>query len=495
MRHAFTRSCAVVATMFIASCDDDDTLGPSSTVEAVAVIPSIFSMIVGDTLRLSIIARGEVGNPITGLPVVWETSSASVLTVSESGLVAAVGSGAANITATAGGRVGTAAVAVSPRFGAAAFTSVTAGGGHTCALTANGRAYCWGRDDNGQLGVAPPSTICLPDQGPSPCGLVPFPVDGGLSFTQLTAGEAHTCGLTSDGSAWCWGSNSDGQLGDGSFTSRHAPVAVSGALKFASIEAGDLLTCGVTTTGAVWCWGANSKGQLGDGTTTRRSTPVTVTAPAGVFFQQVVSGGSDHRDFTCALTVGGNVYCWGDNDRGQLGRGTFDLAPHPTPAPVVGALMFTSIAAGFGDHTCGITSTGSTHCWGGNTRGELGDGSNLDSYQPLAVSGGTAFQKMSIGGGFIGTGFTCGLTSAGVAWCWGENYFGSLGDGSTVNSRRAPVRVTGGQLFESVSAGHQHACGRTLDGTVYCWGSGRTGQCGNNYAFVSRVPVKVFGQP
>jgi alpha-tubulin suppressor-like RCC1 family protein len=490
----FGRSCIVLAATLMASCvDDDDASGPSSVVETVSVIPGAFSMIVGDTVRLTSIARGEVGNPIAGVPVVWESSSASVLTVSSTGLVTAVGAGAANITATVDGKAGIASVAVSPRFPPAAFASVTAGGAHTCGLTASGTAYCWGRDESGQLGVPAPLTLCLPEEGGFPCGLVPFLVDGGISFSQLTAGESHTCGLTSDGSAWCWGNNAHGQLGDDSFASRHAPVAVATSLKFVSIEAGIAHTCGLTSAGAAWCWGWNDSGQLGDGTTERRSTPVQVAVPAGVTFQQLAPGGGAYRDFTCGLAGSGTTYCWGSNARGQLGRGTQDFDPHPSPAPLSGNLTFTSIAAGFGNQACGLTSAGSAYCWGGNGAGELGDGSVGDSFQPVAVSGGIAFQKLAIGGN-IEAGITCGLTSAGAAHCWGYNTFGSLGDGTTV-SRRTPVAVTGGWQFESISVGMLHACARTVSGTLYCWGSGRTGQCGINYATMSPVPVKVSGQP
>jgi alpha-tubulin suppressor-like RCC1 family protein len=479
----------ILAALFVASCDDDDALGPSSAVETVAVIPGVFSMIVGDTLRISIIARGEVGNPITGLPVLWETSSPSVVTISTTGLVTAVGPGAASITATAEGIPGTASVTVSPRFAAAAFTSIAAGGAHTCALTGSGGAYCWGRDESGQLGVPPPSTICLPDQGGFPCGLVPFPVNGGLSFVQLAAGDSHTCGLTSDGSAWCWGSNSEGQLGDNSFTSRNAPVAVATALRFTSIDAGYRHTCGLTSGGVAWCWGRNNEGQLGDGSTTRRSTPVQVAMPVGVAWQQIVAAGGNERAFTCALADGGKAYCWGSNGRGQLGRGTQDFDPHSTPAAVSGALTFASIAGGLSDHACALTLAGAAYCWGGNSFGELGDGSGVESFRPLAVIGGIAFQKLA-----TGSGVTCALTSAGAAYCWGQNVLGAVGDGTTA-TRRTPVPVIGGRQFESISTGYQHVCARTVTGTLYCWGSGRTGQLGINNATTTTVPVKVTGQP
>jgi len=495
MRRTFGCSCVLLAAILTASCDgDDDALGPSSVVETVAVIPGVFSMIVGDTLRLVSIARGDIGNPIAGRPIAWETSSPNVVTVSETGLVKALGAGAANINATIEGVVGTATVMVSPKFDNAAFASVTAGGAHTCAVTATGTAHCWGRDESGQLGVPPPLTICLPDEGGFPCGLVPFPVAGGLSFAQLTAGDAHTCGLTSNGSAWCWGNNAYGQLGDSSFTSRNAPVAVSTGVKFASIEAGDSHTCGLTSGGAAWCWGRNNSGQLGDGTTApSRSTPVAVVMPVGATFQQIAPGGSDSRGFTCGVTTSGTTYCWGSNARGQLGQGTRDFTRHPLPAPVSGGLAFTLLATGLGDHACGLTVAGAAYCWGGNSDGALGDGSTIDSFLPLAVSGGLSFQKLATGGNEE-LGLTCGLTTTAAAYCWGENGVGTVGDGST-SGRRTPVAVAGGRQFESITMGFRHVCARTTSGTVYCWGSGRIGQLGANSTSSSALPVKVAGQP
>lgn len=494
MRWTFGCSCVVLVAILSASCDDDDgALGPSSVVETVAVIPGVFSVVVGDTLRLVTIARGAVGNPIAGRPVAWETSPPNVVTVSADGLATAVGAGAATITATVEGIVGTATVTVSPKFDAAVLASVTAGGAHTCALTVTRTAYCWGRDEAGQIGVPAPPTICLVETGSFPCGLVPFPVAGSLSFTQLTAGDAHTCGLTSDGSAWCWGNNDYGQVGDSSLTSRNAPVAVATGLRFAGIEAGDSHTCGLTSGGVLWCWGRNSSGQLGDGTTTMRTTPVPVAVPAGVTFKQVAPGGTDFRDFTCALSTAGTTYCWGSNARGQLGRGTQDFGTHPQPEPVSGSLVFTFIAVGFGQQACGLTVAGTAYCWGGNSDGSIGDGSTVDSFLPLPVSGGLTFQTLATGGTEF-FGLTCGLTTTGAAYCWGDNAVGSVGDGST-SPRRTPVAVAGGRQFESISVGFRHVCARVTSGAVYCWGSGRVGQLGANSTSSSAVPVKVAGQP
>jgi len=311
-------------------------------------------------------------------------------------------------------------------------------------------------------------------------------------FTKLTGGGAYTCGVTSDGTAWCWGSNASGQLGDSSSTSRDAPVAVATSVKFASIDAGDAHACGLTNAGAAWCWGRNDRGQLGDGTVISSLVPVRVIAPAGVTFQSITVGGT-FAGFTCAVATTGTAYCWGANNRAQLGRGTQDFQSHPLPEPVTGSLAFATLSASPGDHVCGLTAAGAAHCWGANSSGALGDGSNVNSRQPLAVAGGLSFTRIVVGGYEDGA-HTCGLTSAGAAYCWGDNQVGAVGDGST-SVRRTPVAVNGGLTFASLDAGSRHTCGITVAGVLYCWGSGRTGQLGSNSESSSSVPVKVVGQP
>jgi alpha-tubulin suppressor-like RCC1 family protein len=491
MRPISGHACAMLALTLLGACaDGDGALDPSARVESVAIVPGIVSLVVGDALQLTTIARGKIGNPLTGQPATWATASPGVVTVSNDGFVTAVGPGAAIVTATIDGKVGTSTMTVSPKFAAAVFTSVTSGGAHTCGLTNGGIAYCWGRGEAGQLGVPPPVTTCLSNQD-FPCGLVPFPVNGGLSFTQLAGGGAHTCGLTTDGAAWCWGSNTRGQLGDGTLTARNEPVAVVTSVRFSSISAGVGHTCALTSAGAVWCWGANFQGELGIPSSPPQLTPVAATVPTGITFDQISAGG-EFAGVTCARSMTGEGWCWGANRQGQLGGGTKDFLAHAVPERVAGQLAFATIAVGTGSHVCGLTTDGSTYCWGGNRNGALGDGTNIDSFLPLKVQG-VALQQLTVGGYGEG-GHGCGLTSSGEAWCWGDNEAGATGDG-TIGGRRLPVAVAGGHRFTMLSAGLRHTCGRRLDGAVYCWGSGRTGQLGTNSTISSALPMKVAGQP
>ena len=340
-------------------------------------------------------------------------------------------------------------------------STITGGDDHTCALTFAGAAYCWGNNDYGQLGDGTEDTNRL----------TPTAVRGGLKFTSISASNDHTCALTSAGVAYCWGENVDGQVGDGTNTNRLTPTAVRGGLKFRMVIAGDYHSCGLTTTGAAYCWGENDYGQLGDGTEdTNRLTPTVVSG--GLKFTSINAG----RQHTCALTSAGVAYCWGENDDGQVGDGTD--TNRLTPTAVSGGLKFTSIDAGDSD-TCALTSAGAAYCWGYDQGGSLGTGVAEDANTPQAVIGGHTFISIS-----AGDDHTCGLTTAGAAYCWGYNEDGELGDGTTDFSNAAgPRAVIGNLKFASVMAnGHNsgnHSCGITTAGDAYCWGDNGDGALGD----------------
>jgi len=247
-----------------------------------------------------------------------------------------------------------------------------------------------------------------------------------LTFAAVSAGDYHTCGVTTAGTAYCWGDNTHGELGDGTGTDRTSPVAVEGGLTFASVSAGLAHTCGVTTGGAAYCWGYNADGQLGDGTGTDRTSPVAVLG--GLTFAAVSAGGYH----TCGVTTAGTAYCWGS---GLLGDGTIRITNGQTsPVAVLGGLTFASVNAGR-DHTCGVRTAGMAFCWGQNLDAELGDGTTTSRTSPVAVLGGLSFARVS-----AGVAHTCGVTTGGAAYCWGYNAAGELGDGTTTD-RLSPVRV------------------------------------------------------
>ena len=406
----------------------------------------------------------------------WSSSDSSVATVVEDpansvgpgvrvGVVISVGPGKTTITAGANGVTANALVTVD----VGEFASVSAGDQYTCGATAGGVAYCWGANTYGQLGDG--TTVSN--------RLVPAKVSGGLSFASVSASFRHTCGVTSGGVAHCWGAGAWGKLGDGTRCTWLSPVEVYGGLNFTSVSAGTLHTCGLTTGGFAYCWGRGDYGQLGDGAGMRSDTPVAVSG--GLSFASVSAGGQH----TCGVTIGGVAYCWGGNYSGQLGEGFTGIRLF-TPVEVSGGLSFASVSAGTG-HTCGVTTGGVAYCWGSNGLGQLGDGSLVIIRNiPVAVYGGLSFASVS-----TGKFHTCGVTSGGVAYCWGDNRNGELGDGTTVSNRVTPVAVTGGLTFVSVSAGYRHTCGVTTDWVAYCWGENAYGQLGDATTSGSSVPMRV----
>jgi alpha-tubulin suppressor-like RCC1 family protein len=350
-------------------------------------------------------------------------------------------------------------VALRGRFALAEPELVSAGEGFSCALRRDGAAFCWGSNEHGELG-----------SGARGEAVSPSPVSTSLKFASVSTGSTFTCALTTDGHAYCWGNAGaeDEALAvvPGGRIERRIPSAIPGDLTFASLSAGGGHACGVTTSGVAYCWGDNDYGQLGDGTTTTREAPVRVATD--VRFRSVSAG----KLHTCALATDGRAYCWGDNAWGAIGNGAAG-ARQPRPIAVSGALRFSMVSAGE-LYSCGVSTTGAGYCWGYNKFNNLGDGSDKPAHEPRAVAGGHRFRSIVAS---RASGVTCGIAVDGTALCWGS-LTEALGRGD-IGDASKPGPVIGAMRFRALSVGLSHSCGLTTGGAVYCWGDNRYGQLGD----------------
>ena len=371
-------------------------------------------------------------------------------------------------------------VAVTGLPSGARLSMISAGGDHACGVTTDGQVYCWGGNMQAQLGnrfLALPLTgdpTLRTVQGPeycvtqgAQCSRRALPIEGlpaGVRFSTVSAGTYHTCALSIDGAAYCWGSNNWGKLGIG-IPSGSGPERCFGT----TIEMeGGRVVGGLTI----------------DGDCSTRPLPVVgnlsfsaISAGAGI-------GIADNGGQTCGITTDHKAYCWGVGTGGQLGGGPLtsgDTVMLDAPAAVLGGLAFMGISAGY-HHTCAIATSGVPYCWGEDWLGALGNGSPESTSIPVAVGGNLTFT------GINGRGHSCGLTIDGTAYCWGLNDSGQLGTGSSIGPEtcamldasapcsRTPVRVAGNGHYTTISAGGEHTCAIGTDGTVYCWGKNDVGE-------------------
>ena len=386
------------------------------------------------------------------------------------------------------------AVALNGVLAGKAVVSVSSGGAHSCAVTTDGGVYCWGDNSDGQLGNG--NTV----DSAVPVAVVSGGAMGGNAAKSVSAGAFHSCAVTTSGRAFCWGSNGSGELGDGDTLSSTDPVAVdtTGALQgktVVSISAGGGHSCAATSDGGAYCWGGNVAGALGNSSLADSFVPVAVDS-SGVLKGKIVTAVSAGERHSCAVTNDGGAYCWGDNSSGRLGNGSTNNSPEPVSAGSAGALQGKTVASvSAGSHSCAVTTVGAPFCWGDNASGQLGSGVVRDTSVPGAVDSNGVLKDKKVAAVSAGGSHSCAVTTDGGVYCWGLNSRGELGSGDFTNSA-VPVAVAAngvlkGKLVASVSAGERHSCAVTTDGRVHCWGSNRDGQLGNGNKTDSAVPVSV----
>ena len=383
---------------------------------------------------------------------------------------------------------------------------IRAGGWTTCARKANGEVWCWGENNNGQVGIGTvenvgrptkidglvatqisvgEGAVCALEAGHYRCwgvyrqlgqedvtdGSRPQPPSALGGLVEISVGMDGTCATSDDGSAYCWGDDDFGGLGNGApFVGESTPQLVA-ATGLAHVSSGLQHACAVKGND-IMCWGRGSYGQLGDG----RDLGGTPTKIALTGMTEVGVG----RGFACARSAA-KLYCWGVDDNAQLADGSGD--PRPTPVEISIPAQITSLTVG-AYHACVATATVGPRCWGANNSGALGVGDT--SFKPGIVAPAIGSQLL-----VAGDGFTCGITAGGAVQCWGTNDYGELGDGTEI-AKTSPNTVGGLGSILGLAAGGSHAC--AFDGTSsWCWGSNGDGQLGVGDLGVHEMPTMLTG--
>jgi len=417
----------------------------ATTIGSVAIVSVPASLLVGQTVALGVVARDTDGNVITPEWINWLSDDATVATISKTGMLVTLKDGIAAVRVQVEGLTAVARIPATRDAPTRRFRQIATGLQHTCAIVGGGgipegTAFCWGDGTVGQLGV-----------GTTGIANVPLPVSGGYTFTSIAVAETSSCGVTASGDTFCWGKNDAGQLGDGTTVDRTVPVRVATSLVFRSVALGQGMVCGLTAVGSAYCWG-----RVGIAT----GQPPTLV-PGGIQFADLTGGGG----FVCGRTAAGQVYCWGSTSPWA----------GPTPTTTQGNLLFSQISAS-ARHVCGVAiADGVGYCWGQLLDRPLGpsipDGVGET---PVQVPGGLRFTTVA-----AGSGFTCGVTTAG-SYCLGGSLSNNPG-----GSFPAPIPQEERHRFVTISGGSSYACAVDSNGGGWCWGSnvgGRVG-AGEYYAF------------
>ena len=339
--------------------------------------------------------------------------------------------------------------------------TISAGGEHSCAVKQDGTLWCWGRNTWGEVGNG--------TRGPGPA--IPTQVGSATNWSSVAAGGATSCGIRTSGQLFCWGLNNSGQVGDGSHRVRTKPRRVGTDRDWRQVSVGWFTGCGVREDGSGWCWGGNAAGQLGSGVGGDRTAPVRVPGDGW----RSISVGGWHA---CGVKRDGTLWCWGRNTFGQRGDGT--VAEVHQPVQVGPGKFWASVSTSW-SHTCGVLTSGEVRCWGRNDDGQVGDGTTANRPLPQKVKGLPPIDEVA-----AGEGSTCALDRDGMMWCWGSDAYGFLADDGHAN-QLTPVAT--GIALDALSAGWMHACGLTSAGASRCWGNNERGQVGDGSTTDARRPT------
>lgn len=350
------------------------------------------------------------------------------------------------------------------------FIEVTAGEKHSCALTEKGRVFCWGDNSIGQLGIG--NHIAKLD--------IPGEILSEKSFKHLSAGNGHTCAVTTDLELMCWGAGQYGQNGSATFANLFTPTRVGNLNRPTQISAGAEHTCVVTEDLVGYCWGRGDSGQLGTG-----GSALKVAQPKEVLFNSRIVAVATGGAHSCFLSESYVTYCSGSNSHGQIGQKDKSMSLEPIPVEALLSKKLTALAAG-GRHTCVLDENGAALCFGAGEKGQLGNGGLTSSHSPVNTSSEVAFSAIN-----LGDSFSCGISADGIAYCWGLNASKQLGTGEENGAIAIPTSVVTDSNLVSTGLGIRHSCWIDDKNSALCNGDGAFGKLGTNSETQEPLPKRI----
>ncbi|MDO9182204.1 MAG: hypothetical protein Q7U04_07335 [Bacteriovorax sp.] len=306
--------------------------------------------------------------------------------------------------------------------------------------------------------------------------------DPGTSYLSIVSGETQSCGITNSQNIKCWGTF----VGSGSGNEADSPTLINddGLTFYSDISAGSYHTCAITRDGVMKCWGDGWDGKLGNSNGTGAIENSPITANIGTSYKRVAAG----RNHTCAITNNDKIQCWGNNSLGQLGDGT-NTSPRLSAVNIDPSTSYEDIAAGE-DSTCAITTAGILKCWGANGYGQVGNNTLVNQFTPIIIDAGTTYAKVALSATFAH--HTCAITTAGALKCWGSNSNGQLGNGTTgTPPSQIPLLIDAGIIYREISVSFKSSCGITIAGSLKCWGDNGSGQLGLGNTTQKNTPTLV----
>lgn len=446
------RRALILLSFLVGACESAVEPDPVLRLELVSGGDQVGGAATTLTLPVTVAVRDDAGRPVADADVRWHVAQGGGAV--DVALVRTDSAGTASVRWTLGREIGMQLIVAEGQGSSLSVrataefrvTRIAAGYRHSCALSSAGDVYCWGSNANGQLG-----------DGSGVSRARPTPIPSGVAFRDVWAGWFHTCAASVLEEMVCWGDNSQGQLASLLRGIHHSPAKVD-EMGLLALSGGYLHTCTIGDEGKLGCWGSDEFAQL-----------------ATMNGMVAVASGEFH---TCGIRQDGAALCWGLNTLGEVGGSVERGVVARVPVVVSDTLRFRAITAA-SRHTCAIALEGAAFCWGRSSAGEIGRVPLDHTAIPSRVTGIEGFTSIA-----TGDRHTCGL-SGGRAYCWGR----WLGNGSAESSP-VPVLVDGLSEVTHVSAGFDHTCAVAL-GQVWCWGSNSHGQLGREGIAESLIPIRV----